>query len=178
MLTILYIASKISHQTPYNTHHTIAGYSLDQGRTAVCTQGIITTSTCIICNNFNRRNLLLLFLQRTSSCTIKLKENKQFQVSVKHNNICFYFQLLFYLNVAVNLPKHVVCTKVVTFSFAVYWRLGVYSYVCILSCNLKRVVLKCITYYKFKFVPASENCIVLHKMLIYHRLITCHFIIH
>jgi hypothetical protein len=137
MLTILYIASEISHQTSYNTHHTIAGYSLDEGKIAVCTQGIITTSTCIICNNFNRRNILLLFLQRTSSCAIKPKENKQFQVSLKHNNICFYFELLFCLDVAVNGPKHVVSTKVVTFSFAVYRRLGVYSYVCILSCNLK-----------------------------------------
>jgi len=25
-----------------------------------------------------------------------LKENKQFQVSVKHNNICFYFHIILY----------------------------------------------------------------------------------
>jgi len=61
MLTIFYIAPKISHQTSYNTHHTIAGSSLAQGRRAVYTLGIITTQTCIICNHFNRRTILLLF---------------------------------------------------------------------------------------------------------------------
>jgi hypothetical protein len=43
MLPVFYIAPTIFHQTPYNTHHTIAGSSLYQGRIDVCTQEIITT---------------------------------------------------------------------------------------------------------------------------------------
>jgi hypothetical protein len=43
MLTICYIAPNISHQTSYNTHHTITGSSWDQGKIAIYTQGIITT---------------------------------------------------------------------------------------------------------------------------------------
>jgi hypothetical protein len=61
MLTIFYMAPTISHQTSYNTHHTSAGSSLDQGRIAVCTQGMLTTQTCITCNNFNRPTVLLHF---------------------------------------------------------------------------------------------------------------------